>query len=96
MSSNDPVTTADDNPSTILSNTEYVFVYNGVADVVATESQRDGRTGPFADAYANVQIPLRLPAAIARAEQQKVAIAVWLTARHGAGQGAQGGNQGGS
>jgi hypothetical protein len=96
MSSNDPVTTADDNPSTILSNTEYVFVYNGVADVVATESQRDGRTGPFADAYANVQIPLRLPAAIARAEQQKLAIAAWLKARHGAGQGAQDGNQGGS
>lgn len=69
ISSNDLVATASGNTSTILSSLEYLFVYNGLADVTTTESQRDGRTGPFADAYDNAQISLRLPTVVARAEE---------------------------
>ncbi|KAI4932619.1 hypothetical protein J4E85_003017 [Alternaria conjuncta] len=87
MSSNDPVATASGNTSTILSNLEYLFVYNGLADVIATESQRDGRTGPFADAYANAQMSLRLPAAV------KLIMVAHLASKKKNDQGSGGNNQ---
>ncbi|KAI4936952.1 uncharacterized protein J4E92_001677 [Alternaria infectoria] len=94
MSSNDPVATASGNTSTILSNLEYLFVYNGLADVIATESQRDGRTGPFADAYANAQMSLRLSAAVVRAEEQKLIMVAHLASKKKNDQGSSGNNQG--
>jgi hypothetical protein len=60
------------NTSKILSSSVLLHVRNGVLDEVAADNQDAGRVGAAVIAYADTQVPARLPAAIERAEAQKL------------------------
>jgi hypothetical protein len=73
MSTNDESDPPLVNPSNILTPAEVLNARNGVYDEVAAENQDAGRVGAAAIAYANEQVPGRLPVAIEHAEAQKLA-----------------------
>lgn len=72
MSTKDESVRRPVNTSKVLDSSEFLNVYNGVLDEIAVDNQDAGRVGAAAIAYADAQVPVRLPMAIERAETQKL------------------------